>query len=267
VKAIQALLFLAVLLCSGFVQAQNYTYVAWQAIPGTDTGWPDIARLNYAQRQAISEGLQRDILPGVLRALAIGEAATRTEIVPGGYRLRTDPSFVTRFAPEQEAHALLFAAAIGYVLRQDSVLIFAIDQRGDSLTVRVRLTETCLTPQTAQRFFERAAAVAQGLGGGYTAFGCEMLFINLRDGKGAPYSGMDDVRFATALQRATAGFSPTAVVAGEFRTRTVLFGSDWPGNGAGRLYVDRMRDVPLDAIVALDLLAFRFGDLLRAAVR
>jgi hypothetical protein len=267
VRAIQALLFLAVLLCSGFVQAQNYTYVAWQAVPGTDTGWPDIARLNYAQRLAISEGVQRDILPGVLRALAIGEAATRTEIVPGGYRLKTDPSFVTRFAPEHGGHALLFAAAIGYVLRQDSVLIFAIDQRGDSLTVRVRLDETCLTPQTAQRFFERAAAVAQGLGGGYTAFGCEMLFINLRDGKGAPYSGMDDVRFAEALTQAAAGFVPRAEIAGSFRARTVLIGSDWPGSGGGRRYIEQLAALPLDAVAPLDLLSFRFADRLREAAR
>lgn len=258
-------LLLSLLVALAAPHASAQTYVAYQAIPGTDTGWPDIARLDYAARERLSEAVQRDILPGVVKAL--GLQALETQIVPGGYMLKTDPSLVTRFPAGEEAAALHFAAAMGYVLRQDAVLIFAADEQGDSLTVRIRLDETCLTPQTAQRFFERAAQTAKGLGGGYTAFGCEMLFINLRGEGGAPYSRLDDMRFAAALRRAAAGFSPAATVAGAFRARTALIGSDWPGNGAGQVYVDRMAALPVEAVAPLDPLAGRFGDMLRQAVR
>lgn len=210
--------------------------------------------------------MAREVVPGVLQAVGSGGAATRTQIVPGGYRLNTDPSLVTAFAVADEAQALLFAAAIGYVLRQDSVLVFAADPRGDSLTVRVRLAEACLTPQAAQRFFRHAAAVAAGLGGGYTAFGCEMWFVNLRDGTGAPYSGLDDARFAAALAQAAARFDPPAAVAGSFRARAALIGSGWP-DGNGRPYVEKLAALPVGALAGLDLLSYRFADRLRAAVR
>lgn len=245
--------------------ASAQTYVAYQAIPGTDTGWPDIARLDYAARERLSEAAQRDILPGVVKAL--GLQALETQIVPGGYMLKTDPSFVTSFPPGEDEAALRFAAALGYVLRQDSMLVFAVDEpRGDSLTMRVAF-EQCVTPELAQRFFLRAAAIDKGLGGGFTAFGCEMLFINLRDDKGQPYSGLDDAAFTAALGRASSGFSPPARIAGTFRTRTVLIGEGWPGNKGGALYIERLGSLPVETIAPLDLLSYRFGDLLRASVR
>lgn len=258
------LLSLLLALCSTLASAQ--TYVAYQAIPGTDTGWPDIARLDYAARERLSEAVQRDILPGVVKALGLQSLGLQTQIVPGGYMLKTDPSFVTRFPPGEEEAALRFASAIGYVLRQDSVLVFAVDEaRGDSLTMRVAF-EQCVTPELAQRFFLRAAAIDKGLGGGFTAFACEMLFINLRDEKGQPYSGLDDAAFAAALGRASSGFAPPARIAGTFRTRSVLIGAGWPGSKGGALYIERLAGLPVDAIAPLDLLSYRFGDLLRAAV-
>jgi len=181
---LRTLLFTLLLaLCSTFASAQ--TYVAYQAIPGTNTGWPDIARLDYTARERLSEAVQRDILPGVVKALGLQAMALETQIVPGGF----------------------------------------------------------------------------------TAFGCEMLFINLRDDKGAPYSGLDDVAFAAALAKATQGFAPSATIAGRFRSRTALIGEGWPDNRGGALYIERLTALPVDAIAPLDLLSYRFGDLLRGSVR
>ncbi len=265
-SACRFLLGLLFVLCSTLASAQ--TYVAYQAIPGTNTGWPDIARLDYAARQRLSEAVRRDILPGVVTALGLQALALETQIVPGGYLLKTDPSFVTRFPPGEDEAALKFAAALGYVLRQDSMLVFAVDERGgDSLTVRVRVGAQCLDAKSAHRFFLRAAQINKGLGGGFTAFGCEMLFINLRDDKGQPYSGLDDAAFATALARATQGFAPPAAIAGSFRARTALIGEGWPGNRGGALYIEKLAALPVYSIAPLDLLSYRFGDLLRAAVR
>ncbi len=268
-----AALLLYLLATTALAQAQvdqAQVHVAYQAIPGTDTGWPDIARLDYAQRQALSEAVARDIVPGVLRAVGADEAATRTAIVPGGYRLRTDPSLVTSFATAGDAavdSADRFAAAIAYVLRQDAVLVFAAEARGDSVTVRVRLDQPCLTPQAAQAFFRHAATVAAGLGGGYTAFDCEMWFVNLRDDGGAPYSSLDDTAFAQALAMAAARFAPPATIAGTFRSRTALVGVGWPQSAGGRLHVERLAALPAEALSQLDLLSYRFADRLRAAMR
>ena len=260
-------LLLSLLLALWSTTASAQTYVAYQAIPGTDTGWPDIGRLNYAQRQHLTQQVGVAIVPAVIRTLGLQSLGLQTQIVPGGYLLKTDPSLVTRFPQGEEEAALRFAAALGYVLRQDSMLVFAVDeQRGDSLTVRVAF-EQCLTPELAQRFFVRAAAIHKGLGGGFTAFACEMLFINLRDDKAKPYSGLDDAAFAAALGRATSNFETPATIAGSFRARTVLIGEGWPGNKGGALYIERLGSLPVEAIAPLDLLSYRFGDLLRQIVR
>jgi hypothetical protein len=262
------LLVVAALLWAGIASAQNFIYVAYQAIPGTRTGWPDITRLDYHARQRLSEEVEQRILPDLVRALSLQELSLDTQIVPGGYRLKTDPTLITRFPPAEEEAALRFAAALGYVLRQDSMLVFAVDQAaGQSHTVRVRFAGECLTPQNAQRFFEQATRTSKGLGGGYTASGCEMLFINLRDERGKPYSGLEDGAFAAALDRATQGFTPPATIAGSFRARTALIGDGWPGNRSGALYIDKLGSLPMEAIAPLDLLSYRFGDLLRASVR
>jgi hypothetical protein len=261
-------LLLALLVALTAPLASAQVYVAYQAIPGTNTGWPDIARLDYTARQALSEQVRREILPAVAQALDLQGLPLETQIVPGGYRLKTDPSFVTRFPQGEEAKALQFAAALGYVLRQDSMLVFAIDEQGgDSLTVRVAIDGECLSPQIAHRFFVQAARVEKGLGGGFTAFGCEMLFINLRDGRGVPFSGLNDDAFAAALVKAAAQFIPSSSIAGSFRTRTVLIGEGWPGSKGGALYTERLASLPVEAIAPLDLLSYRFGDWLRQAVR
>lgn len=125
----------------------------------------------------------------------------------------------------------------------------------------------CVTSDCAHRVFLRAAQIYQGLGGGFTAFGCEMPFINLRDEKGQPYSGLDDDAFAAALGKATRGFAPPAAIAGSFGARTALIGEGWPDSKGGTLYIERLAVLPVEAIAPLDLLSHRFGDLLRASVR
>lgn len=125
----------------------------------------------------------------------------------------------------------------------------------------------CVKSDWVRRFFLRAAQIHQGLGSGFTAFGCEMPLINLRDEKGQPYSGLDDGAFAAALGKATRGFASPAAIAGSFRARTALIGEGAPGNRGGALYVEKLAALPVEAIAPLDLLSYRFGDLLRVSVR
>mgnify|MGYP003344891710 FL=1 len=108
-----------------------------------------------------------------------------------------------------EAQAQRVAATFGHVFSQSAVLIWR-DASDGSLLVAVNLP--AVTPTLADHFFRLAAAMEPGLGGGFTARGNQLLFINLRSGDGKPFSGLDDERFAASLQRAADQFGGIASV-------------------------------------------------------
>ena len=56
-----------------------------------------------------------------------------------------------------------------------------------------------------------ASAEHEGLGGGYTAFGDTLLFLNLRGPDGQPHSGLSDADFTSALRRVVTGFPDTTL--------------------------------------------------------
>lgn len=266
VLALFALLALAITpvgATGGAKAADARVHVSYQALPESGTGLPEVARLDYSARQRLSEQVAREIVPAALAALGLAPSAAATQVAPGGYLRRTDPSLVTSFAPGARAAALRFAAAMGYALRQDSVLVFAAEPQGGALAVTVAFASP-LTPDLARRFFRHAGHVAPGLGGGFTAIGGDMLFINLRDGAGRPFARLDDAAFAAALQRASAAFVPEARIAGNARVAAALVGDGW-AEGSGEAYVRLLDGLPLAALQALDLLGLRFADMLRAA--
>lgn len=170
----------------------------------------------YEARRRLTERVRDDLVPSVLRAAGISEAQAVTELRMGGYRLQTNPS-LHMTAPLTDEQADRLAAALGRVLAQDSVLVAdfsSSDMAGvDRSTgyALVRFPAGTLTPGLAQRFFLAAAAEHEGLGGGYTAFGDTLLFLNLRDADGQPFSGLTDTGFAAALGRAAQRFPGAAL--------------------------------------------------------
>lgn len=185
---------------SGFAQgaAQHLFYEAVTADVPADT--------SFETRQRLTERARDELVPAILRAMGLDQLQTTTELRMGGYRLQTNPSLHTT-APLADAPADRLAAAIAWTFRQDSVLV-ADFAGGDGSTgyALVRFPDGGLTPATAQRFFEAAAKVHEGLSGGYTAFGDTLLFLNLRGDDGRPYSGLSDADFTTALHRTVAVF-------------------------------------------------------------
>ncbi len=240
--------------------------VAYQAVPAAGSGLPDLQPLDYGRLDALAREVRRLIVPEVSAALGLPDRAARTEIAPGGYRLRTDPSLTTSFDATDGASARLFAAAIGYVLRQEGVLVFADEARGDSLAVTLRFASGAPGPALAQRFFRHAASVASGLGGGYSSVGGDLVFINLRDGRGMPYSGLADDRFAAMLQRAVEVFAIPVRLVGTKRVRTGLIGAAW-GKDGGAGYVEELAALAPSALAQLDLLGFVFADRVRVRSR
>lgn len=177
------------------------------------------ADMPYDARRRLTERVRGDLLPAILENC--GAAAAMTGSGMGGYRLRTNPSLhMTVTLADGPADRL--AAALAWALDQESVLVADFAAPGgaspDGTTgyALVHFPEGALTPDLAQRFFLAAATLHDGLGGGYTAMGDGMLFLNLRGADGRPFSGLSDEAFTDALARAASGF-PGAALAGTGR--------------------------------------------------
>jgi hypothetical protein len=210
------------------------------------SGQLGLARLReaqYADRAAFPAKVRDELLPDILRAAGVDPTKVRTELTPGGYLLRTNASLQSRVAIDARGADRL-AAALGFVFRQSSVLVSDLaDAKGGTGLAIVRFPRGTLTAATAHGFFEHAGALKKGLGGGYTAFGDEMIFLNVRDEAGKPYSELDDKAFAAGLRDAAASFAGgRARVArvGEAKARFV--GNSWRQKPNGEDYVALLGD-------------------------
>ena len=87
-----------------------------------------------------------------------------------------------------------------------------------------------------------------------------MIFINLRDAAGTPYSGLDDGAFAAALARAVQGFAgapATMVRQGTVWARFV--GNDWRAQPSGGGYAGQFDAALRDRLAGLRA---RYGELM-----
>lgn len=219
----------------------------------------DSAAASYAQREAVTVQVRDDLLPQVLSALEgvaeIAPYAARSQTTPGGYLLETNPSLLLQM-PVPDGTADLIAASLGYAFRQSAVLVsdFGVAEGGTGYVV-VSFPEDSLTASVTQAFFEHAATVEDGLGGGYTAIGDDMLFLNLRGGDGRPYSGLADTAFAEALDQAAGSFAARParmLAAGE--AEAWLIGNDWEAAPDGAGYRAVMAEALDDPAAATRLL-------------
>lgn len=222
-----------------------------EALPSAGTDL-DFAASTYEERAALTAAALAELSPRVAAAVGVDPERIDTEVTPGGYLLRTNASLQAR-GVMSDAEADRLAAALGYVYRQWSVLVSQPDDPAEGRTGYVALgfPEGALTPALAQAFFEHAAQVHDGLGGGYTAFGDEMLFLNVRDGDGAPYSGLQDIDFAARLGLAAGAFAQAQVkIAGAGRAEARFVGNDWAASPDGGDYAAVIGDP--EALAALD---------------
>jgi hypothetical protein len=229
-------------------------------------GLTRLREAQYADRAAFTAKIRDELLPDILRAVDIDPAKVRTELTPGGYLLRTNASLQSRVAID-DRRADRLAAALGYVFRQSSVLVSDLhDRRGGTGYGVVRFAGGPITAGKAHAFFEHAARQNKGLGGGYTAFGSEMIFLNVRDGAGKPYSELEDRAFAAALKRAAASFKegPARLAhAGYARARFV--GNSWREKPNGEDYVAKLGGSADPAVARLDRLKERHTALIMDA--
>jgi hypothetical protein len=237
---------LALLAWIGAAAAQEAdVLLSYEAIPSVQVPL-NLDAATYAQREAVTQAALETIAPRVFAAAGVDPAGVETDLTPGGYLLKTNASLQAR-APVDQATATRLAAALGYVFRQWSVLVTTFDAaEGGTAYVSVGFPEGALTAEVAQAFFEAAAAVDQGLGGGYTAFGDDMLFLNVRDGEGRPYSGLEDIAFAARLGQAAGAFTqPPAQVVDAGRAEARFVENDWDAASDGENYAATLADPAL----------------------
>lgn len=214
---------------------------------------PDEGGQTYSERAAIADAAADTIVPALLAVTGIDPSVTQTQVTPGGWMLATNASIQTRAMVDDDL-ADSFAAAAGYVFRQSSVLVtdFAAEDP-DTGYVVVGFESGTLDAGTAQAFFEHAAGVDDGLGGGYTAFGDAMIFLNVRGADG-PYSGLDDDAFADALTGAAETFAADADISAIGRAEARFISNDWQEMPDGAAYLDVLETSESGIDDELDLL-------------
>ncbi len=236
------LLGLLLVLVATAAGAQPVQLLSFEAIPVAQVALPRAKDAPYAQKEEVARAVADQLVPAILRAAGTDSGIARTQVFPGGYMLQTDPALQTRVAAT-EAQAGRLAAALGYVLRQGSVLVSDLAANdGDQLQVTLRFPARSLTSERAQAFFAKAAGVDKGLGGGYSALGDAMVFINLRGADGKPMSALDDDRFLALMKQACEGFQD-CTVDGSGKVRSKLVANDWKTAPNGEAYAKAVSDV------------------------
>jgi hypothetical protein len=236
----------------------------FEAIPATQIDLPHLDRAGYADRERVAQAVVRELLPELFRAVEVDPAVIRMELAPGGYLGHTNPSIQAALAASEDV-ATRLAAALGLMLRQESVLVAVLETPGDTFYALLHIEGPRLTPETAQSFFVRAAAADPGLGGGYSTLDGALLFLNMRDSAQRPYSGLGDDLFGGALGRVAAAFVGARIErAGSAAARFI--GNDWAAAPAGEQYRAMLASAGKpDRAATLDALQRRHTDLVLSA--
>ncbi|WP_051248392.1 hypothetical protein [Inquilinus limosus] len=198
----------------------------------------DAAKASYADRAAVTTQVKDTELPKILALLNVPADQVQTEVTPGGYQLETNASLQSAFETDPKT-ADLFAAAVGYTFRQWSVLVtdFTPEGQGNTGYAVVTFKDHAPSGEEAQAFFQHAASVNKGLGGGYTAFGRDLFFLNIADSTGKAYSGLDDATFVAELTKAAETFTGTPVsVTRSGRVDARFVENDWDKSKTGQDY-------------------------------
>lgn len=237
--------------------------LSYEATPSAGFYLPQLAKASYDDRAAFSSDVLKEIVPKIIAANGIDPASLETEVTPGGYLLKTNASLQTE-GELDDVTADRLAGSLGYVFRQYSVLASRLDDTtGKTGFVVVQFPKDSLNAAVAQKFFEAADATKKGLGGGYTAFGDEQIFLNVTNSEGKPYSGLDDATFLDGLKQAAASFGdPKPEVSASGRAAARFIGNDWDKSKAGEDYISKLGGSGSELVKKLDEIGKDYASLI-----
>lgn len=225
----------------------------------------DPAKLPYERRVELTEAARKSELPEILGLLRIAPESISTLLMPGGYKLETNASLQSAMETDDKT-ADRFAASLGYVFRQWSVLVtdFAPEGTGDTAYGVVTFDHPVGAAE-ASAFFRHAASINPALGEGFTAFDEEMFFLNVTDAQGKPYSGVSDETFLADLGKAASSFTDTKVqVTGSGRADARFVENDWKASPNGEDYA---KVLGMDLVDRLDPVRARYDAALAQALK
>jgi len=242
--------------------------ISYEATPSAGFDLPKLETAGYADRAAFASKVLEDIVPKIADAVGIDSNDLDTEVTPGGYLLKTNASLQTE-AEVSSDEADRFAAGLGYVFRQYSVLVSGLDDENATTGyVVVTFPDNTLDDKVAQAFFEKAASVDKGLGGGYTAFGDDQIFLNVVGDDGKPYSGLDNAAFLAGLTKAASEFGPPKPTISGSGTATARFiGNEWDKQPKGEAYIAKLGGADSDVVKALDVVEADYAKLVEATFK
>ncbi len=229
-------------LVAGTASAQNTPtlLLSYEATPFGLLGL-DGDGLAYDAREEVTEAALAREVPAIFEAMGVAPDTVETLVMPGGYLLNTNASLQSSVTLD-DAAADRLAAALGFAFRQWSVLVTDFEPQGDGDTgYGIVAFEETLTGEAAHAFFLHAASVNEGLGGGYTAFDDEMIFLNVTDSRGDPYSGLPDEDFEAALREAAESYQAApAQVTQTGRADARFIENDWEAHPNGEGYAETL---------------------------
>jgi len=237
--------------------------LSYEATPSAGFHLPQLAKASYDDRASFSADVLKEIVPKIIAANGIDPATLETEVTPGGYLLKTNASLQTE-GDLDDVTADRLAGSLGYVFRQYSVLASRLDDTtGKTGFVVVRFPKDSLNAAVAQKFFQAADATEKGLGGGYTVFGDEQIFLNVTNSEGKPYSGLDDATFLDGLKQAAASFAdPKPEVSASGRAAARFIGNDWDKSKSGEDYISQLGGPGSELVKKLDEIGKDYASLI-----
>jgi len=217
--------------------------LSYEAMPGDgiDVGVTLPATISYDSRAGFSQGILDDLVPAVLAAVDVDSNAVTSVITPGGYEGTTNPSIQSMLDTDDDS-ATRVAAALGFVLHQGAVLAADYsDANGGTAWGAVRFLDGAPDALQAQAFYVWATEVDPGLGGGYTAWGDRLIFLNLHGDDGSPSGGLADDAFLAAMTRAAQECTVVPVaLAASGEARAWLVENDWSTAPDGEDYLSTL---------------------------
>lgn len=242
--------------------ADQKVLLSYEATPSAGFHLPRLAQAGYDDRAAFSVEVLKEIVPKIITANGIDPATLETEVTPGGYLLKTNASLQTE-GELDDTTADRLAGSLGYIFRQYSVLVSRLDDTtGKTGFVVVRFPKGSLSATVAQKFFETADATRKGLGGGYTVFGDEQIFLNVTNSEGKPFSGLDDATFLGGLKRTAASFgAPEPKVSASGKATARFIGNDWDKSKGGEDYISLLGGPGSELVKKLDEISKHYASL------
>ncbi|HEY0833271.1 MAG TPA: hypothetical protein VGE72_05115 [Azospirillum sp.] len=237
------------ILPAGPLAAEAVQRLLYEVLPSDPSDADVFDAASFDRRSTATARAAGTLVPAILRVLGHDPARARTELTYGGWQVRTNPTLHTVMPVSEEAADRL-AAAFGFVFRQDSVMVFRFLDHNEPGTFVGFVGLRDPTPARAQRFFASAAKAHPGLGIGYTMHQGSMLFFNVTDDKGVPYSGLSDPEFIHTLGLIGRACKEAGLTR-DTRAEARFVGNDWKTAPDGQDYARRLDPMTVGALATL----------------